>query len=198
MAGQTNNLGRSALASAVPWLASGAAILLILYLAQKQLGPGGLSAWLKKLLGLGPTPKTSEDTNTQQDSAGQDHQSSGVGSAAVTGHFAIASGDTVPLDVNMFGLFKSTVSIPFDLVNSSNQAHTVLVQIHSYADYLLSDQAQTWEQLVEVAPLSGKHVEATLELTNIFSTIPTTRPTLFLDLTVAGVHQARIEGVRPE
>lgn len=195
MAGASKT-GTTALAWAAPWLVLGGAILLIVYIVKNELGDGGLQAWFEKLLGTGKGKKTEGDPQkTQQDAAGQDKQRGGVGSAAVTGHFAIASRDTLSLDVHFLGIWKSTVTVPFDLVNSSPDHQQVLVQIHAYQDYLFSDQQTTWEQLVPIDGYSGTHVEAVVELTNIFSTIPTTRPQLFLDLTVAGVHNDRVEHI---
>jgi hypothetical protein len=184
--------GKSALASALPWLALGGLVLLLIVAIRKGLGPGGLSAWFRDLLGLNPPDKEQSNTGTQQDSAGQDHESSGVGSAAVTGHFSIHSGDALQLETNLGNVSMSAI-IPFDLVNSSPTRQQVLVQVHVYEDYLFKDEQQTWEELVTVDGLSGRHVEANVVLPGIY--VPLTRPQLFLDLTVAGVHQDRVEHV---
>lgn len=193
MAGDAKKLGGAALGAAVPWLAAGGAILLILYLLRKEIGDaGGLGDWLAKLLGIGAREPIASQEDTQQDSAGQDHESGGVGSAAVTGHFSIASGDTLALTPHVFNVSES-VDVPLDLVNSSTEQQTVLVQIHVYLDYLMADEQKTWAQLVTVQALSGKHVEATIDMTG--ARVPFTRPDLYLDLTVAGVHQDRIENV---
>jgi hypothetical protein len=192
VAGEAKKLGGAALSAAVPWLAAGGAILLLVYLVKKQLGKGGLSDWLTNLLGFSPPAPVAHQEDTQQDSMGQDHQSGGVGSAAVTGRFLLQDGDTVELTPHLLA-FVDSVDIPVSLVNSSTSDQEVLVQIHVYEDFVASDDQQTWEQLVTVNAQASKYLEARINLTA--ARIPFTRPTLFLDLTVAGVHQARVEGI---
>lgn len=187
MAGET---GKAALRTAAPWLLLGAGLVLLIYLLRKQLGGLDLKGWLWDLLGLNPPSPVQSDTPAQQDFAGDDHASTGVGSGGVTGHFGITDGDTLQLQNNWN--LTTTATVPIELVNSTPSKQTVLVQVHVYADYLVNDEQLTWTQLVEVDGLGGKHVEANL---NLSLSAPGSRPQLFLDLTVAGRHQARVEHV---
>ena len=184
-------VGKAALRSALPWLVLGGAVLLLIYLLRKELGEGGLSDWIRKLLGLRAPDPIAEERETQQDAAGEDHSSSGVGAQGVTGHFEIKSKDTIQL-VNLLNL-TTRADVPIFLVNSTTKQQEVLVQVDAYEDFLVSDEQQTWSELVKVDALSGKHLVASLNLS--LNTVPFTRPQLFLDLTVAGVHQDRVENI---
>jgi hypothetical protein len=184
-------VGKQVLASALPWLITGGAILLLIYLFRKEIGAGGLQDWFRKLLGLGAPDPIASQEETQQDSFGEDHDSSGVGAQAVTGHFAIKSGDTIQL-VNELNL-TTRADVPLNLVNSSPKPQKVEVKLNAYVDYTFSDESLTWTQLIDVGALESKRLVATLNLS--LNAVPFTRPQLFLDLTVAGVHQDRVEHI---
>jgi hypothetical protein len=184
--------GRAALGSAAPWLLLGGLVLFLVIAAKDELGKGGLIGWLKKLLGLEPPGPIEQDTPTQQDAAGQDHESGGVGSAAVTGFFNLESGESIDMD-NEWATLGQSVVVPISLVNSSPSRQVVLVNVHVYADYLISDEERTWSELITVDGLSGKQLGARVLLPSAF---PGSRPTLYVDLTIAGVHQDRIENVK--
>ena len=189
--------GRS---SAWSWLALGAGALILLWLASKLWksgtepdrgsqgsSAGGLGGWLADLLGGRARSDVALEEGAQQDFAGQDSGDEGEGSAAVTGHFLIRSGDSINRE-----LFAGTVRVPFALVNSSRSSQRVLVQLAVYWDFLISDEATTWEELIDVDGQSGKHVEADLAVPAV---VLLRNPRLYVDLTIAGVHQDRIEDV---